>query len=282
MVRKYCSLVACCIAAILTAIVVLTRRPGGISKDSDSCIEVSAAKTIPPRQKAPLTTDDVLVCSRAFDDMGKAYSDLRFEDMQKLFSGISNKVSRLGKGALYDIIAPLKTPFRERFWSVGLNLRDFTTVSEFDRYMKTNVTAVEILGCSIAVNEPCDDVLLHYDYIVFRVIKGYLKKFEKIGDEQLAMSAKAYLDDWMEYLSSGHSLTRVYHNYQLKWLLKLPNWQAEDMGMKSEGDRITYFRNNVSKFHEQNYGVTPKWLDEDFPILPNCADDNGKTRELRK
>ena len=54
--------------------------------------------------------------------------------------------------------------------------------------------------------------------------------------------------------------------------LKWPRWRAEDLGMKSKKDWIVYMRNYALKFHEQNYGIVPKWLDEEFPLPQNGED----------
>lgn len=255
------------------------------SFNCDECDEFKSALIAEPGlkpQDKPLTGEEVEECFHAFEGICNAYSDLRFETMQEFFCGISNKVARLGKDRIDKLISPLTTQFREAFWSVDRNLLDFATVPEFDRYLKTNITAVKILGCAIVAKNFYDNVVLDYDMVAFRGIEGYLRKFRDDGNEQLALSAQTHLDEWKEHLASGQSLTRLYLQHQFRFFLRLPRWQAEDMGMKSERDWITYVRNNALKFFKQCYNVEPKWLDEDFPLPQDCDDGMSASGKYQK
>ena len=217
-------------------------------------------------QMEPLTENEMLECAHAFEDIGRAYSSRQFEVMQDLFCCMSNKIVRIGRERLDATIDPLKTAFRECFWHVDRNLLDFDAVSEFDRYIRTNVAAAEMLGSAIAANDCYNASLNHYDMVVFKGVTAYLKKFKGDGEEQLAHSAEAHLDEWKNYLASGQSFTRIYIRNQFKAALKMPRWRAEDMRMRTESDWIEHYRDYALKFHQQIYGVVPKWLDEEFPL----------------
>ena len=147
-------------------------------------------------QMEPLTENEMLECAHAFEDIGRAYSSRQFEVMQDLFCCMSNKIVRIGRERLDATIDPLKTAFRECFWHVDRNLLDFDAVSEFDRYIRTNVAAAEMLGSAIAANDCYNASLNHYDMVVFKGVTAYLKKFKGDGEEQLAHSAEAHLDEW--------------------------------------------------------------------------------------
>ena len=115
MVKKI-ALVAIGVIAVLliVAAVRVTRRCSG--NDCRDAETASAAETSLPPKKEPLTDDEVQDCSRAFEEIGEAYSNLQFEAMQEIFCGISNKVARLGKDRLDKTLATLQASFRERFW----------------------------------------------------------------------------------------------------------------------------------------------------------------------
>lgn len=229
-----------------------------------------------------MSEEEASECFSAFAEICSAYSNLQFEVMQDVFSVVSNKLSRCGKERIKDIVAPVDKYFHDGSWHRDAKMPEFSTVSEFDRYMRTNITAAKILGYSMAANDVCDNAAFSYDMAIFNGIDCCRRKFADNDEQTLALSVKAFLDDWKEYLASGQSTTRMLFRQQLKSFLKMPRREAEDMGMESNDDWIAYFRETVLKFHEQCYGVTPKWLDEDFPIPPNRTGDNGKSRELRK
>lgn len=272
MVNKILKCGASYIAAVLIGVAVLYWSKSDRPERSGVCHDASVVETVPAHGEESLTEEDVVECSLVFEGLGKAYSNLQYEAMQELFCSISNKIARLGKDRIGKVIAPLKTPFREAFWCADRNLLDFASVPEFDRYMKTNISAVRILGGAIVANDFYDNKVLHYDMVAFRGIEGYMRKFKENGNEQLALSAQRHLDEWKEYLAAEQSLTRVYLRHQLMGFLKWPRWRAEDLGMKSKNDWIGYMRNFALKFHEQNYGIVPKWLDEEFPLPQNGVD----------
>lgn len=272
MVNKMLMWGVCCVAAILIGGAVLQLSRSRVAEENVGSQSFSAAEITTACSEMPLTEMEVLECSHAFEEICNAYSNLQFETMQERFCGISNKVVRLGKGQLDKLIDPLQITFRERFWSDSRNLPDFATVSNFDRHLNANVVAVKILGFSIAANDVYNTDLLGYDVVVFKRITAYLRKFKENGNEQLALSAQMHLDEWKEYLASEQSLTRIYLRHQLMGFLKWPRWRAEDLGMKSKKDWIVYMRNYALKFHEQNYGIVPKWLDEEFPLPQNGED----------
>lgn len=261
-----------CVAAILIGGAVLQLSRSRVAEENAGSQSFSAAEIATAYSEMPLTEAEVLECSHAFEEIENAYSNLQFETMQERFRSISNKVVRLSKGELDKLIDPLQTTFRERFWCGSRDLPDFATVSNFDRHLNANVAAVKILGFSIAANDVYNTALLDYDVVVFKRIAAYLNKFKENGNEQLALSAQRHLDEWKEYLAAEQSLTRVYLRHQLMGFLKWPRWRAEDLGMKSKNDWIGYMRNFALKFHEQNYGIVPKWLDEEFPLPQNGVD----------
>ena len=133
MVKKITRFAIGIIAVLLViAAVRVTRRCDG--KDRSDAAMASAAGTSLPPKREPLAEDEVLACSRAFEEIGEAYSNLQFEKMQEIFCGISNNVARLGKDRLDKDIEALKTSFRERFWIHDVKLRRFSAVSEFERF----------------------------------------------------------------------------------------------------------------------------------------------------
>lgn len=268
MVKKITRFAIGIIAVLLIiAAVRVTRRCDG--KDRSDAAMASAAGTSLPPKREPLAEDEVLACSRAFEEIGEAYSNLQFEKMQEIFCGISNNVARLGKDRLDKDIEALKTSFRERFWIHDVKLRRFSAVSEFERFIRANIAAANIIGCSLLANGFFDDRMREYDVIVFRGISDFLKEFNARKDGELAAAAQSLLDEWKEHLASGQSITRMQLRLDLKMCLRLPRRVAEDAGMKSERDWVAYWRDYALHFHRQYFGVEPTWLDEEFPLEQN-------------
>lgn len=266
LVKRILIWAVCCIAAILLAVAALYWRLLVIPRKSRAQRVASAAETAALRREAPLTATEALECSRAIEGIVSACSNLQYEVMQELFDGISNKVARYGYPQIENLLAPLDKSLFEKFWLPDLKSLDFTTESDFDRYIKTNVAVIKILGCTKIANGLCDSRLCEYDLIVFKNIGRFLEKFTEDGNEQLARAVKTHLDEWKEYLASGQSVTRMQLKQELQHFLKLPRRQSEDMGMKTETDWIKRYRDFALKFHEQYYGIVPKWLDEEFPL----------------
>jgi len=266
MVKKIAILATGIIVALLIiATLRLTR-----SCNCGECHETNSAlatETALEHQEEPLTEEDALKCYHAFEKIENAYSNLQSETMQEIFCSISNNVARLGKDRLDKAIETLLMSFRERFGWVDLKAMEFSEVSEFDRFIRANITASNIIGCSMTANGVYDSHLREYDMIVFNKINVLLKKFEEKKDNELATVAQSLLDEWKEHLASGQSVTRMQLRQELKWCLQSPRWRAEDLGMKSESDWVSYYRNYALKFHKQCYGVVPDWIDEEFPIV---------------
>jgi len=271
MVKKIAILVVGIIVVLLiVAVLRKTRRSGDNDRITPGMS--STVETVLHSREEQLTKDEVLKCFRAFEEIGNAYSNLQFETMQEIFCGISNKVARLGKDRLDKAVETLLKSFRERFRYVDMNALDFSDVSEFDRFIRTNVTASNIIGCSMVANGIYDSHLREYDMVVFNQIRALAKTFEEKKDDKLATAAQSLLDEWKEHLASGQSVTRMLLRIELKWCLGWPRWRAEDFGIKSESDWIAYLRDCALKFHKQCYGVVPKWLDEEFPLPKNGED----------
>ena len=266
LVKRILIWAVCCIAAILLAVAALYWRLLVIPRKSRAQRVASAAETAALRREAPLTATEALECSRAIEGIVSACSNLQYEVMQELFDGISNKVARYGYPQIENLLAPLDKSLFEKFWLPDLKSLDFTTESDFDRYIKTNVAVIKILGCTKIANGLCDSRLRAYDLVVFKNIGRFLEKFTEDGNEQLARAAKTQLDEWKEYLASGQSVTRMQLKQELQRFLKLPRWRAEEFGMKTKADWVANARNYALKFHEQYYGIVPKWIDEEFPL----------------
>ena len=258
------------VALLIIATLRLTRR-GKCNEYRESKF-ASTIEAALEHQEEPLTGEEAEECFRAFEEMCNAYSNLQYETMQEIFCGISNKVARLGKDRLDKAVETLLKSFRERFRYVDINTLDFSDVSEFDRFIRTNVTASNIIGCSMVANGIYDSHLREYDMVVFNQIRALAKTFEEKKDDKLATAAQSLLDEWKEHLASGQSVTRMLLRIELKWCLGWPRWRAEDFGIKSESDWIAYLRDCALKFHKQCYGVVPKWLDEEFPLPKNGED----------
>ncbi len=258
------------VALLIIATLRLTRR-GKYNEYRESNF-AKTNETALEHQEEPLTVEEAGECFRAFEEMCNAYSNLQFEVMQEIFCGISNKVARLGKDRLDKAVEMLLKSFRERFRYVDINALDFSDVSEFDRFIRTNVAASNIIGCSMVANGIYDSHSREYDMVVFNQIRALVKTFEEKKDDKLATAAQSLLDEWKVHLASGQSVTRMLLRLELKWCLGWPRWRAEDLGMKSESDWMAYMRNYALKFHKQCYGVVPKWLDEEFPLPKNGED----------
>ena len=144
MVKKTPLLTIGIIAVLLiVAALRVTRR----CKDKDLCAPEmsSATEAALPSPKVPLTEDEVLKCFHAFAEIGDAYSNLQFETMQEIFCSISNNVARLGRDRLDKAIGMLQTSFREQFWIPDVNARQFSSVSEFERFIRANAAAENIM-----------------------------------------------------------------------------------------------------------------------------------------
>jgi hypothetical protein len=186
--------------------------------------------------------------------------------MQKHFCAISNKVVRLGKERLAEVLSPFEASFGARFCHSDIKTLKFSSVSEFDRFIKANIEAANIIGYSKIMNGIYSDDLCVYDMVVFYKIRDFIKEFKEKNADEFAKAAQMHLDERRKHLASGRSVTRMYLGLRLRWCLSWPRWKAEDLGIKSERDWIEYMRDHALKFHKQRYGVVPTWIDEEFPV----------------
>lgn len=268
MVKKIAILATGIIAALLIIVTLRLTRRGKCNEYRESTF-ASTIETSLEHQGKPLTGEEAEECFRAFEEICNAYSNLQFETMQEMFCGISNKVARLGKDRLDKAVETLQKSFREQFWRPDVKSLNFSDVSEFDKFIRANVTASNIIGCSMVAKGIYVSRLREYDMVVFSGISDFLKEFKERKSDEFATAAQSLLDEWKEHLASGQSVTRMLLRLELKWCLGWPRWRAEDLGIKSESDWVAYMRDYALKFHKQCYGVVPKWIDEDFPLPQN-------------
>ena len=278
MVKKIVMLASGVIVALLiiAALRLVRGCKCGECRETESAL---ATETALGHRDEPLAEEDALECFHAFEEIGYAYSNLEFEAMQAMFCGISNKVARLGKDRLAKAIEKLQASFRERFRWSDLKAVDFPNVSEFDRFIRANITASNIIGCSMVENGVCDRHMREYDMVVFNKINTLQKRFEEMGNNELATAAQSLLDEWKRHLTSGQSITRMQLREELKWCQQWPRWRAEDIGVKSESDWVAYMRDYALKFHKQCYGVVPDWIDEEFPSPQKNEEDLDKHKK---
>ena len=265
MVRNIAILAAVSVAVLLAIIGLCLSRSRSCDEGAESSAK-STAKAIPKDTGELLANEESEECIRGFGEIYNAYSNLQSDAMQKHFCAISNKVVRLGKERLAEVLSPFEASFGARFCHSDIKTLKFSSVSEFDRFIKANIEAANIIGYSKIMNGIYSDDLCVYDMVVFYKIRDFIKEFKEKNADEFAKAAQMHLDERRKHLASGRSVTRMYLGLRLRWCLSWPRWKAEDLGIKSERDWIEYMRDHALKFHKQRYGVVPTWIDEEFPV----------------
>ena len=229
----------------------------------NECYKGSAVKYVRP------TADEMQTYTRVAEEIVKAYSNGQVSVMQEWARRFPKEAYRLRGDDLVKVIQPVsKLWFREcvRIGRLGF----FATPEAFERQMGMRLALSKLYGNFIVDSgETADDVLVTLDITILNQLQGCRTKFEKEGKSEYLPAVERLMEDWVGQIESEKGFTREYARSQKNGLRRLV-----EKGELTE-DGLTAHARISPLLLQERCGYTPKWLDEEFPLLSEEKESKG-------
>ena len=197
----------------------------------------------------------------------RAYTNGQVAVIRQCESLISNRVvnldhfvyASLSEGAVQLLYGNFLLPKKLK------KIEDFPTHEALSDYLDVNLAMVRFLGMAAAERMGLDNPVDWWEGSSLRNLKEYKKRAAVLGMREHERIVDGFLAKWIDLIESEKGLTRI------KLRRNLP---ARFIGARMVGDLTpaqvvkgvrSYALNLI------NCGYTPKWLDEEFPLLPEDA-----------
>ena len=196
-----------------------------------------------------------------YADIVAAYTNGDVLAMKKQMSRLPKVHYQLQWQAAHGVAAAFSTALNESFLCLR-QLRDFSDVEEFERYLRAGLEATRFYG-EADIRRRSFDFPVGLEYLALMTLKRYCKKFHDAGRDDFEKVAQQYLEYWIARIESTDGLTRqcAWHtfNYHTLYLRVV---KPESALTDAQGAQLA--RQTASGLI--HCGYTPKWLDEEFPL----------------
>ena len=172
--------------------------------------------------------------------------------------------------AFPDVRMPLAFAFDDTFLRTE-RLLDFEDVGEFERFAWAN-TEMSMYYGSLYIRGREFEVLTCVEELTFLRFRKYKEKFHAEGKKDLEQAAQRFMDLWIAHIESPEGFTRIGVRGTIKKQTELVDAARPGCGMSQKG-AISLGR--VMTRGLIRCGYTPKWLDKDFPPLPEEKESKG-------
>ena len=110
------------------------------------------------------------------------------------------------------------------------------------------------------------------EYLTFLRFRKYKEKFHAEGKKDLEQVAQRFMDLWIAHIESPEGFTRIGLRGLIRQRTELDEAVRPGSGVSHE-DVIEFGRGVTMGL--VRCGYTPKWLDKDFPPLPEEKESKG-------
>ena len=172
--------------------------------------------------------------------------------------------------AFPDTKMPLRLAFDDSFLRTE-RLQDFTDAGVFERFAWVN-TEVSMYYGRLYLRGRDFEILTCIEEFSFLRFRKYKEKFHAEGKKDLEQVAQRFMDLWIAHIESPEGFTRI----GLRGLVRQRTELAEAVrpgGGVSQKAVIEFGRGMARGL--VRCGYTPKWLDVDFPPLPEEKESKG-------
>ena len=169
-----------------------------------------------------------------------------------------------------DTKMPLRLAFDDSFLRTE-RLLDFEDAEEFERFAWANTETSAFYG-GLYLREKRFEMSLCVEYLTFLRFRKYKEKFHAVGKNDLEQVALRFMDLWIAHIESPEGFTRRAVRGMIRQQTELVDAHRPGCGMSQKG-AISLGR--AMSMGIVRCGYTPKWLDKDFPPLPEEKESKG-------
>lgn len=164
----------------------------------------------------------------------------------------------------------LLSPFNRSFLRTD-TLQEFTRVEDFECFAWVNIEVAMFFGRS-CFREKSFEIPISIEYLTFLRFRKYKEKFHAEGKKDLEQVARRFMDLWIAHIESPEGFTRIGARGMIRQQTELVDAARPGCGMSQKG-AISLGRGMTMGL--VRCGYTPKWLDKDFPPLPEEKESKG-------
>lgn len=149
-------------------------------------------------------------------------------------------------------------------------IEDFPTHEALSDYLDVNLALVRFLGMAAAERLERENYVNGWEGLALRNIKEYKKRANFLGMHEHERIVDGFLAKWISLIESEKGLTRM----KIRRYMPAMHVRARMVGDVSPAQVVKAVRWHALSLI--NCGYTPKWLDEEFPLLPEDGNGNGQ------
>ena len=164
----------------------------------------------------------------------------------------------------------LLSPFNRSFLRTDI-LQDFERVEDFVRFSWVNTEVSMFFGMLYARGREFD-VLTCLEELSFLRFRKYKEKFHTEGKKDLEQMAQRFMDLWIAHIESPEGFTRIGLRALVRKGTELSEAMRPGSGLPQKS--VIEFGRGMARGLIR-CGYTPKWLDKDFPPLPEDKEAKG-------
>ena len=164
----------------------------------------------------------------------------------------------------------LLSPFNRSFLRTDI-LQDFERVEDFERFSWVNTEVSMFFGMLYARGREFD-VLTCLEELSFLRFRKYKEKFHIEGKKDLEQMAQRFMDLWIAHIESPEGFTRIGLRGLVRQRTELDEALRPGGGVSKKA--VIEFGRGMTRGLIR-CGYTPKWLDVDFPSLPEEQKSKG-------
>ena len=218
--------------------------------------------------------------AEVFARIAEAYRHEQVDDMRKYIGQCPGYVTNIVDYVYDELTTPCARSFCDSFTHNDV-MKEFRSVSEFERYAESNVEMAKFLGRLDLQRGAYYDYLKFVEALTYKRLKDYKDKFHREGKKELEKAAGHYVEIWVKQIESPNGFTRrhMWHYAYLQYPL------VENGTMTPEKLHAWVIRYGTSLL--SRFGYTPKWVGEfsvitNTPLLPASTPLAGQNQSQKK
>ena len=214
----------------------------------------------PVKRYVPPTVEEMQAYQQISEEIVSAYSNGQLSAMRDWAGRFPEGAYHLRGGDSSDAIYPVERAWRSEH-RLYKPLEEFATPEAFEHTMRMRMALAVIYGDFLVASGSSKYTLIELDFCTMLQLQEYEAKFGREGKTAFLSVAKRLESEWIQQVELENGFTRVCMRRQLAALRRGVEWgKLPEEALKSNG------RGGVLPL-QKRCGYTPKWLDEEFPVI---------------
>ena len=219
----------------------------------------------PVRQYVPPTAEEMSIYLQVVGDIVSAYSNGQEKAMYDGVARFPKSVYDLRGDDHHRVELPLARMWcneQIRFRKDGL--KEFASAEDFERAVRVSMALARIYGRFMVDSELEVHTIVSIECEMLECLQKYKDKFVREGKSDCLQATERLLAEWIAQIESENGFVRAYMRSQDQGLRRM---RLVERGETTENELRRCVRGGVYPL-QKLCGYTPKWLDEEFPLLP--------------